>query len=384
MQLSERAKAYEFSGIRAVFEAAAKYENTINFGIGEPGFRTGQNVLDKASWALNNGYTKYVSNAGIMPLREAIVKRSREVNGLDCDVSNVHVFTGATHALFMTMQCILNPGEDILIPCPYYPAYIGMAQMAQVNIVEVPVYEEDHFHVKAANLEKCLTPNTKAVLINSPSNPLGSVTPPEDLKEIAEFAIRHDLWVISDEPYEALQYDGAVQMSIGSLPGMKDRTVTCNSCSKTYAMAGMRVGWCIGPADMCLQMTKIQSSVTSSVAGALQMAALEALTGPQDYVQEMVREYNVRRKLMVEGLNRIKGFSCLWPEGAFYTFPNIRGTGMDSTTLAFYILDKAKVVTVPGVSCGTYGEGYLRVSFCTETENIVEGLRRMEALFGTK
>ena len=384
MQLSERAKAYEFSGIRAVFEAAAKYENTINFGIGEPGFKTGQNVIDKAAWALNNGYTKYVSNAGIPALREAIAKRSREVNGLECDASNVHVFVGATHALFMTLQCILNPGEDILIPCPYYPAYIGMAQMAQVNIVEVPVYEEDHFHVKAANLEKCLTPNTKALLINSPSNPLGSITPPEDLKEIAEFAKKHDLWVISDEPYESLCYDGAVQMSIGSLPGMKDRTVTCNSCSKTYAMAGLRVGWCIGPADMCLQMTKIQSSVTSSVTGCMQMAALEAITGPQDYVQEMVKEYNVRRTLMVEGLNRIKGFSCLWPEGAFYTFPNIKETGMDSTSLAFYILAKIQVVTVPGVSCGTYGEGYLRVSFCTETEKIKEGLARLEGLFGTK
>ena len=384
MELSERSKKYAFSGIRAVFEAAAKYENTINFGIGEPGFRTGQNVIDKTAWALNNGYTKYVSNAGIPALREAIAERSRTLNGLDCDASNVHVFVGATHALLMTMLCVLNPGEDILIPCPYYAAYIGMADVAEVNIVDVPVYEEDHFHVKAANLEKCLTPKTRAVLINSPSNPLGSVTPPEDLKEIAEFAKKHDLWVISDEPYEALLYDGAVQMSIGSLPGMKERTVTCNSCSKTYAMAGLRVGWCVAPADMCLQMTKIQSSVTSSVAGAIQMGALEALTGPQDYVQEMVAEYNVRRKLMVEGLNRIRGFSCLAPEGAFYTFPNVKEFGMSDYDLAFYILDKAKVVTVPGSAFGKYGEGYLRVSFCTETEKIAEGLERLEKLFGRK
>ena len=203
-------------------------------------------------------------------------------------------------------------------------------------------------------------------------------------ERIAEFAKKHDLWVISDEPYEALLYDGAVQMSIGSLPGMKERTVTCNSCSKTYAMAGLRVGWCVAPADMCLQMTKIQSSVTSSVAGAIQMGALEALTGPQDYVQEMVAEYNVRRKLMVEGLNRIRGFSCLAPEGAFYTFPNVKELGMSDYDLAFYILDKAKVVTVPGSAFGKYGEGYLRVSFCTETEKIEEGLERLEKLFGRK
>ena len=384
MELSERAKQFKISGIRVLFEKAEKYQNTINFGIGEPGFRPSQNIIDKTAWALNNGYTKYVSNAGIMPLREAIAKRSRKLNGLDCDVSNVHVFVGATHALLMAMLSILNPGDDILIPCPYYAAYIGMVDMAEAHIVDVPVYEKDKFHVKAENLEKCLTPRTKALVINSPSNPLGSVTPPEDLKEIAEFAMKHDLWVISDEPYESLLYDGAKQMSIGSLPGMKDRTITVNSFSKTYAMAGFRVGWFIGPADLCTQVTKIQSSTTSSVAGAIQVGALEALTGPQNYVQEMVREYNVRRKLMVDGLNRIKGFSCLTPEGAFYTFPNIQATGMDSWTLAEYILDKVQVVTVPGVSFGKYGEGYLRVSFCTETENIVEGLRRMEALFGTK
>ena len=384
MELSERAKQFKISGIRVLFDKAEKYQNTINFGIGEPGFRPPQNVIDKTAWALNNGYTKYVSNAGILPLREAIAKRSREVNGLDCGVSNVHVFVGATHALLMAMLSILNPGDDILIPCPYYAAYIGMVDMAEAHIVNVPVYEKDKFHVKAENLEKFLTPKTKAVLINSPSNPLGSVTPPEDLKEIAEFAIKHDLWVISDEPYESLLYDGAKQMSIGSLPGMTERTITVNSFSKTYAMAGFRIGWFIGPADLCTQVTKIQSSTTSSVAGAIQVGALEALTGPQDYVQEMVKEYNVRRKLMVEGLNRIKGFSCLPPEGAFYTFPNIQETGMDSWTLAEYILDKAQVVTVPGLSFGPYGEGYLRVSFCTETENIVEGLRRMEALFGTK
>lgn len=384
MELSERAKQFKISGIRVLFNKAEQYENTINFGIGEPGFRPPQNVVDKTAWALNNGYTKYVSNAGILPLREAIVKRSREVNGLDCDISNVHVFVGATHALLMAMLSLLNPGDDILIPCPYYAAYIGMVEMAEANIVEVPVYEKDKFHVKAKNLERFLTPKTKAILINSPSNPLGSVTPPEDLKEIAEFAIAHDLWVISDEPYEALLYDGVKQMSIGSLPGMKERTITVNSFSKTYAMAGFRVGWCVAPAEFCTQVTKIQSSTTSSVAGAVQVGALEALTGPQDCVQEMLKEYNVRRKLMVEGLNRIKGFSCLAPEGAFYTFPNIQETGMDSWTLAEYILDKVQVVTVPGLSFGSYGEGYLRVSFCTETEKIIEGLRRMESLFGRK
>ena len=384
MELSSRSRQYAFSGVRAVFEKALQYKDTINFGIGEPGFATGRNVIDATYAAMNNGATKYVSNAGLQALREAIVAKYRREQGIECAPANVHVFNGATHALLMAMLCTMDPGDEILIPCPYYAAYIGMADVACVGIVDVPVYEKDKFHVKAENLEKCLTPKTKAILINSPSNPLGSVTPAEDLKQIAEFAIAHDLWVIADEPYEALLYDGAKHVCLGSFPGMAERTVICNSVSKTYAMAGFRIGYCVAPEEMCMQMTRVQSSMISSVAAPMQYAALEALTGPQDYVAEMVAEYDKRRKIMVEGLNRLKGFSCLAPEGAFYTFPNVTETGMNDRDLAFYLLENTGVVTVPGSAFGKYGEGYLRVSYCTETEKIVEGLDRMAKLLGTK
>ena len=384
MELSSRSRQYAFSGVRAVFEKALQYKDTINFGIGEPGFATGRNVIDATYAAMNNGATKYVSNAGLQPLREAIVAKYRKEQGIECAPANVHVFNGATHALLMAMLCTMDPGDEILIPCPYYAAYIGMADVACVGIVDVPVYEKDRFHVKAENLEKCLTPKTKAILINSPSNPLGSVTPAEDLKQIAEFAVAHDLWVIADEPYEALLYDGAKHVCLGSFPGMAERTVICNSVSKTYAMAGFRIGYCVAPEEMCMQMTRVQSSMISSVAAPMQYAALEALTGPQDYVAEMVAEYDKRRKIMVEGLNRLKGFSCLAPEGAFYTFPNVTETGMNDRDLAFYLLENTGVVTVPGSAFGKYGEGYLRVSYCTETEKIVEGLDRMAKLLGTK
>ena len=384
MELSSRSRQYAFSGVRAVFEKALQYKDTINFGIGEPGFATGRNVIDATYAAMNNGATKYVSNAGLQPLREAIVAKYRKEQGIECAPANVHVFNGATHALLMAMLCTMDPGDEILIPCPYYAAYIGMADVACVGIVDVPVYEKDKFHVKAENLEKCLTPKTKAILINSPSNPLGSVTPAEDLKQIAEFAIAHDLWVIADEPYEALLYDGAKHVCLGSFPGMAERTVICNSVSKTYAMAGFRIGYCVAPEEMCMQMIRVQSSMISSVAAPMQYAALEALTGPQDYVAEMVAEYDKRRKIMVEGLNRLKGFSCLAPEGAFYTFPNVTETGMNDRDLAFYLLENTGVVTVPGSAFGKYGEGYLRVSYCTETEKIVEGLDRMARLLGTK
>ncbi|MBQ3660598.1 MAG: pyridoxal phosphate-dependent aminotransferase [Firmicutes bacterium] len=384
MELSSRSRQYAFSGVRAVFEKALQYKDTINFGIGEPGFATGRNVIDATYAAMNNGATKYVSNAGLQALREAIVAKYRKEQGIECAPANVHVFNGATHALLMAMLCTMDPGDEILIPCPYYAAYIGMADVACVGIVDVPVYEKDKFHVKAENLEKCLTPKTKAILINSPSNPLGSVTPAEDLKQIAEFAIAHDLWVIADEPYEALLYDGAKHVCLGSFPGMAERTVICNSVSKTYAMAGFRIGYCVAPEEMCMQMTRVQSSMISSVAAPMQYAALEALTGPQDYVAEMVAEYDKRRKIMVEGLNRLKGFSCLAPEGAFYTFPNVTETGMNDRDLAFYLLENTGVVTVPGSAFGKYGEGYLRVSYCTETEKIVEGLDRMARLLGTK
>ena len=384
MELSSRSRQYAFSGVRAVFEKALQYKDTINFGIGEPGFATGRNVIDATYAAMNNGATKYVSNAGLQPLREAIVAKYRKEQGIECAPANVHVFNGATHALLMAMLCTMDPGDEILIPCPYYAAYIGMADVACVGIVDVPVYEKDKFHVKAENLEKCLTPKTKAILINSPSNPLGSVTPAEDLKQIAEFAVAHDLWVIADEPYEALLYDGAKHVCLGSFPGMAERTVICNSVSKTYAMAGFRIGYFVAPEEMCMQMTRVQSSMISSVAAPMQYAALEALTGPQDYVAEMVAEYDKRRKIMVEGLNRLKGFSCLAPEGAFYTFPNVTETGMNDRDLAFYLLENTGVVTVPGSAFGKYGEGYLRVSYCTETEKIVEGLDRMARLLGTK
>ena len=384
MELSSRSRQYAFSGVRAVFEKALQYKDTINFGIGEPGFATGRNVIDATYAAMNNGATKYVSNAGLQPLREAIVAKYRKEQGIECAPANVHVFNGATHALLMAMLCTMDPGDEILIPCPYYAAYIGMADVACIGIVDVPVYEKDRFHVKAENLEKCLTPKTKAILINSPSNPLGSVTPAEDLKQIAEFAVAHDLWVIADEPYEALLYDGAKHVCLGSFPGMAERTVICNSVSKTYAMAGFRIGYCVAPEEMCMQMTRVQSSMISSVAAPMQYAALEALTGPQDYVAEMVAEYDKRRKIMVEGLNRLKGFSCLAPEGAFYTFPNVTETGMNDRDLAFYLLENTGVVTVPGSAFGKYGEGYLRVSYCTETEKIVEGLDRMARLLGTK
>lgn len=384
MELSSRSRQYAFSGVRAVFEKALQYKDTINFGIGEPGFATGRNVIDATYAAMNNGATKYVSNAGLQSLREAIVAKYRKEQGIECAPANVHVFNGATHALLMAMLCTMDPGDEILIPCPYYAAYIGMADVACVGIVDVPVYEKDKFHVKAENLEKCLTPKTKAILINSPSNPLGSVTPAEDLKQIAEFAVAHDLWVIADEPYEALLYDGAKHVCLGSFPGMAERTVICNSVSKTYAMAGFRIGYCVAPEEMCMQMTRVQSSMISSVAAPMQYAALEALTGPQDYVAEMVAEYDKRRKIMVDGLNRLKGFSCLAPEGAFYTFPNVTETGMNDRDLAFYLLEKTGVVTVPGSAFGKYGEGYLRVSYCTETEKIVEGLDRMARLLGTK
>lgn len=384
MELSSRSRQYAFSGVRAVFEKALQYKDTINFGIGEPGFATSRNVIDATYAAMNNGATKYVSNAGLQALREAIVAKYRKEQGIECAPANVHVFNGATHALLMAMLCTMDPGDEILIPCPYYAAYIGMADVACVGIVDVPVYEKDRFHVKAENLEKCLTPKTKAILINSPSNPLGSVTPAEDLKQIADFAVAHDLWVIADEPYEALLYDGAKHVCLGSFPGMAERTVICNSVSKTYAMAGFRIGYCVAPEEMCMQMTRVQSSMISSVAAPMQYAALEALTGPQDYVAEMVAEYDKRRKIMVEGLNRLKGFSCLAPEGAFYTFPNVTETGMNDRDLAFYLLENTGVVTVPGSAFGKYGEGYLRVSYCTETEKIIEGLDRMAKLLGTK
>ena len=384
MKLSERAKSLPASGIRKMFTLAEKYENPINLCIGEPGFGTPQNIIDAGCWAWNHGYTKYVANAGLPELRKAIAEKVSRDNGIQVGPENVIVTFGANQALFSAFQVALNPGDEVLVPNPCFANYFGYVALAQAKAVLVPTYEKDHFHVKAEVLERYITDKTRLIILNSPCNPTGSVTPKEDLLAIAELAKKHDLIVVSDEPYEHILFDGSTHCSIASLPGMFERTVTANGFSKTYAMTGWRIGYAVAEADTIKAMTLVLASTTSNVTAAVQVAAIEALRGSQECIAQMRAEYKKRRDLLVAGLNATKGISCLTPEGAFYAFANITGTGLTSQQLAIRLLEQVQVVTTPGDAFGPAGEGYLRLSFAASEEDIREAVIRIQKCLGTK
>ena len=384
MKLSERVGQLPASGIRAMFTLAEKYDSTINLCIGEPGFATPQNIIDAGCRALNSGYTKYVANAGWMPLRKAIAEKMNRVNGFQVTADNVIVTFGAGQSLMSAMQAILNPGDEILVPNPCFANYFGYISLAQGVPVTVPTYERDHFHIKAENVAARITDKTRAIIINTPCNPTGSVTPREDLEKLAELAVAHDLIVISDEPYEAILFDGNRHFSIATLPGMFERTLTVNSFSKTYSMTGWRIGYTVAVPEVIKAMTLLQGSLSANVTSAVQVAALEALEGPQDAIAVMTAEYDRCRQILIPGLNALKGVSCIMPEGAFYAFANITGTGMTAKEVAIKLLEEVQVVTTPGDAFGPDGEGFLRFSFAASAEDIQEALARMKRCLGEK
>lgn len=383
MEISRNALDMPTSEIRAMAVRAREYKNVVSFGLGEPDFATPQHIIDAGCRALNSGYTKYVANEGIVPLRRAIAEKARKENGIGwAREENVHITFGAGQALLLSMTTLLDPGDEIIIPAPFYPNYLGCAHLAGGRWKIVNTCEENRFCVQAEEIEAAVTPATKALILNSPCNPTGSVLEEAELRKIAEVAKKHHISIISDEPYESIIYDGRKNSSIAALEGVENIVVTVNSFSKTYAMTGWRVGYIIAPADVCRRMALLQESMGSSVTAACQMAACAAISGPQDSVEEMRRQYQRRRDLLVDGLNSIPGFSCAAPSGAFYAFPNVKKLGMTSQTLAEKILAEVQVLTTPGSAFGEAGEGYLRFSFASSEETIMEGLRRLRRMFG--
>lgn len=373
------------SGIRAMTVLASKYDNVISFGLGEPDFPTPQNIVEAGCDALHDGWTKYVANQGIPPLVSAIAQKMRDYNRMTyITEDNVHVTFGAGQALLLTMFTILDPGDEVIVPTPCFPNYFGYIFMAGGVAVSVPTREENGFRITAEDIRAKITPKTKAILLNSPCNPTGAVLTEQDIREIAAVALEHDLIVISDDPYEAIIYDGQKSFSIGSLPEMKDNVITVNSFSKSYAMTGWRLGYLIAPKAVREKMTLLQETMGSCVTSVCQKAGVEALVGPQDSVDAMCKEYEKRRNILVEGLNQVKGFSCIMPGGAFYAFPNIKKLGLPSQELAVKILDEVQVLTSPGSAFGEGGEGYLRFSYASSEEAIREGIRRLKTMFGEK
>lgn len=375
MELAKSAGAIKHSAIRRMFNKALQYEHVISFTLGEPDFTASENVVEAGCKAIHEGKTKYSANAGIVPLREAVAVSLKKDTGLEYDPeTEVTITTGGMGALFLTLKSLVNPGDEVIICEPYWTNYVQQVQLCDGIPVLVVCKEENEFMLDTQDLENAITDKTKVLIINSPSNPTGAVLDEKTLSGIADIAKAHDLIVISDEVYKTIVYDGLAYKSISEFPGMKERTVVVNSFSKGYAMTGWRVGYAAGPDWIIDCVTKLQEDVAACAAMPCQYAALEALNGSQEFNHYMVEKYAERRKVMVEKLNAITGISCKAPKGTFYAFANIKELGLESQDFADKLLEEKQVVVVPGTAFGEGGEGYIRLSYATDMDNIVKGL----------
>lgn len=379
--ISRRAQEALYPSVREMFELAAGVPDTISFAVGEPGFDTPKPMIDVAYQAAIHGDTHYTPNRGTAALREAWCRYRAKQDGIDYDpAGEIIVTTGGMEAVYLAMIATLDAGDDILIPDPGYANYFGQAQMAQANVVPVPLYEQNGFRMKAADVESAITSRTRALLLNSPSNPTGAVIDPDELAAIADVARRHDLWVISDEVYRAFVYDDHVRcLSIAAMPGMKERTIIIDSFSKTFAMTGWRIGCAFGPKPVIDQMTVMQENVVSCVPGALQCGAVAALEGAADILSTMKAAYRANRDMVAQAVADMPLVSCNVPDGAFYILINVTATGMNDHDFAVRLLNEAHVVVTPASGFGSRGRGYVRLSYVGTAEDTAEGLRRMKA-----
>ncbi len=356
----------------------------ISFSVGEPDFDTPERIKKAAIRALEQGQTKYTDVSGIPELRAAVCQKFRRDNGLDYEPGEILISCGAKHTLYNIFTALLNSGDEVLVPSPYWVSYPEQVRLVGAVPVPVPTDEERGFQIDPSQVMAAVSPHTKAIVLNSPNNPTGAVFAPETLQTVAQLAVDRGLWVISDECYEALTYDGR-HPSIASLGAeVKARTIVVNTCSKAYAMTGWRIGYAAGPRALIAAMGDIQSQVTSNPSSIAQWAAVEALAGPQDDVAKMVGEFDRRRRVMVEGLNRISGIRCPRPAGAFYVFPNVselfgkiwQGRALKgSSDITAFLLEAAQVAVVPGLDFGS--DCHIRLSYATDLETITHGLARM-------
>jgi aminotransferase len=375
--ISKIASNYPASGIRAMFELAKQYDDLINLCIGEPNFETPDYIKESARKAINDGFTHYVSNAGILELRQAIADKYRKEFGYECTIENVQVTIGGTEANFLILMTTVNPGDEVIVTNPCYPNYLGQIMLAGGKVVLTPIYEENEFKLQPEDLERAITPKTKAIFLNSPNNPVGFALTKQDVEALAEVVGKHNLIVISDEVYEKIYYDGNTHFSMSQIPEVRDKVIIVNSFSKTYAMTGWRVGYIVGNKKIISKMPAMQEGIVSCVPSFIQKAVVDAINGPQDDTDRMLVDYTRRRDILIDGLNKIPGVKCIKSPGTFYAFPNIKSFGKKSLDFAIELLKEAKVVSVPGSAFGSMGEGYLRFSFANSDENLREAVRRI-------
>ena len=389
MELSKKAQSIESSVTLAITAKAKELKESgvdiVSFSAGEPDFNTPKNIIDAAIKAMENGNTKYTNTNGVISLREAICKKFKDDNGLVYNPSQIVVSTGAKQSIANALLAILNPGDEVIIPTPYWVSYPELVALADGKAVFVESHEEYSYKFTKENLEKVVTSKTKAIILNTPNNPTGAVYSRSELVEIAEFAEKYNLIIISDEIYEKLIYGEKKHISIASISqDAYERTIVINGLSKSYAMTGWRLGYCGASEKIARLMTNIQSHMTSNVCSITQYAAIEALSGPQDKVNEMIIEFEKRRDYMVETLKNIKKFSIIEPEGAFYIMINIdkclgkeiNGQKIEnSMDFSSKLLEYEKVAVIPGKAFGL--DNYIRVSYATSMELIEKVLKRI-------
>lgn len=364
------------SGIRRFFELVIGMDDVVSLGVGEPDFRTPWNIREQAVYEIEKGHTTYTSNYGLLELREALAEWLHRHYALSYDPAHEIVITvGASEAIDIALRAILNPGEEVIVVEPCYVSYAPTVTFAGGVPVLFPTWQKDNFRINLEEMQKVITPRTKAIMLNYPSNPTGGTFNREDLQKLAEFVERNDLLVISDEIYAELTYEGQ-HVSLASLPGMKEHVILVSGFSKSHAMTGWRLGYACAPDDIAAAMVKIHQYTMLCAPTVSQYAALEALRNSDEAIAEMRREYQMRRDFIVSGFNEL-GLKCLLPEGAFYAFANITSTGMTSEQFCCDLLQERKVAVVPGTAFGACGEGFIRASYASSFDRLEKAIDKM-------
>ena len=384
MVSSTFAKRMSRLGTESAFEVLAKAKSLeaqgkdiIHLEIGQPDFSTPMNICEAAFKAMKDGHTGYCPSAGIPEFREVVAQHISETRGVEINPDEVTVTPGAKPIIFFTILALIDEGDEVIYPEPGFPVYESVIEFIGGKAVPLPLREEVDFRFRIEDMVKAITERTKLLILNSPQNPTGGTLTAEDIAAIAELAQKHNFYILTDEVYSRLLYEGTHQ-SILSLPGMQERTILIDGHSKTYAMTGWRLGYGIAPRAIADKITQLTINSNSCTATFTQIAGIEALTGPQTFVMQMVAEFRKRRDAIVDGLNAIDGISCVKPLGSFYVFPNVTQLPLSCEALADYLMDDAGVALLPGTAFGKYGDGYLRLSYANSLENIEDALRRIK------
>jgi len=381
MRLSEAAYRIEgqpmFKVLDKVQALEKKGEHIIHLELGDPDFPTPGHIIESAYQSMKNGETHYTSSMGLYDMRVAVTQVTKASRGFRPTIDQVLITPGANLIIYLAVRCLLNKGEDVIIPDPGFPTYFSVAKLCQVNPIRIPLKEENLFRMNPEDVQERITKKTRLIIINSPSNPTGSVMTKQELDEVYKIAVDNNAYLLSDEIYSRMMYGTTPFYSPSENDSCNQTTIIANGFSKAFAMTGWRLGVAIGPSEIIEKMGLLVQTLCSCVPPFIQRAGITALQGDQAGVREMMAIYRRRRDVLVAGLNKLPGIFCLKGEGAFYVFPNITGTGMTSDEFAEFALTKAKVALLPGNNFGVYGEGYVRLTCSNSIENIKEAIRRL-------